>query len=93
MEIVIIFSLVASVLLLHRPLYAIFNKLFIRQQFRKFIANETFYHSIVSRYIKYYNRLNLEEQRKFLFRTYLFRKSRRFHYIEVQESAEMPILK
>jgi Mlc titration factor MtfA (ptsG expression regulator) len=92
MEIVIIFSLVAAVLLLHRPVAAIFNQFYIKQQFRKFIANETFYHSIVSRYIKYYNRLNLEEQRKFLFRTYLFRKSRRFHYIEVQESAEMPIL-
>lgn len=92
MEIVIIFSLVAAVLLLHRPLAAIYNKLYVRQQFRKFIAVETFYHSVVSRYIKYYNRLNLEDQRKFLFRTYLFRKSRRFHYIEVQESAEMPIL-
>jgi Mlc titration factor MtfA (ptsG expression regulator) len=92
MEIVIIFSLVASVLLLHRPVSAIIHKLYIRQQFRKFIANETFYHSVVSRYIKYYNRLNLEEQRKFLFRTYLFRKSRKFHYIEVKESAEMPIL-
>jgi len=43
-------------------------------------------------YLKYYNRLNLEEQRKFLFRTYLFRKAKRFHYIEVNESAEMPIL-
>ena len=92
MEIVIIFSLVAAVLVLHRPLSAIYNKLYVRQQFRKFITVETFYHSVVSRYIKYYNRLNLEDQRKFLFRTYLFRKSRRFHYIEVQESAEMPIL-
>ncbi len=92
MEILIISSLVAAVLLLHRPVSAIFNKLYIRQQFRKFIVNETFYHSVISRYIKYYNRLNLEDQRKFLFRTYLFRKSRRFHYIEVQESAEMPIL-
>jgi len=92
MELVIIFSLVAAVLLLHRPVYAIFHKLYVTQQLRKFVANETFYHSVVSKYIKYYNRLSLEEQRKFLFRTYLFRKSRRFHYIEVQESAEMPIL-
>lgn len=92
MEIVIISSLVAAVLILHRPVSAIFNQLYIRQQFRKFVVKETFYHSIVSRYIKYYNRLKLEDQRKFLFRTYLFRKSRRFHYIEVKESAEMPIL-
>ncbi|HEX4852151.1 MAG TPA: zinc-dependent peptidase, partial [Puia sp.] len=92
MEIVIISSLVAAVLLLHRPFSALFHQLYVRQQYRKFVAKETFYHSIVSRYIRYYNRLNLEDQRKFLFRTYLFRKSRRFHYIEVNESAEMPIL-
>jgi Mlc titration factor MtfA (ptsG expression regulator) len=92
MEIVIISSLVAAVLLLHRPVSGLFHQLYIRQQFRKFVVKETFYHSIVSRYIKYYNRLSLEEQRKFLFRTHLFKKSRRFHYIEVNESAEMPIL-
>ncbi|HTQ28832.1 MAG TPA: zinc-dependent peptidase [Puia sp.] len=92
MEIVIISSLVLSVLLLHRSVSSLFNKLYVRQQYRKFVAKETFYHSVVSRYLQYYNRLNLEEQRKFLFRTYLFKKYRRFHYIEVEESAEMPIL-
>jgi MtfA peptidase len=92
MEILIISSLVLSVLVLHRSASALFNKLYVRQQFRKFVAQETFYHSVVSRYLQYYNRLSLEEQRKFLFRTYLFKKYRRFHYIEVQESAEMPIL-
>lgn len=92
MEIVIITSLVAAVFILHRPLTTLFNHLYLKQQFRKFISNETFYHSVVSRHIHYYNRLNLDDQRKFLFRTYLFKKSRRFHYIEVQESAEMPIL-
>src|SRR5215475_158680 len=92
MEIVIISSLVAAVLLLHRPFSALYLKLYVRRQQRKFIANETFYHSVVSRYIRYYNRLSLDDQRKFLFRTFLFRKSRRFHYIEVKENAEMPIL-
>ncbi|PWT77836.1 MAG: hypothetical protein C5B59_02980 [Bacteroidetes bacterium] len=92
MEIVIVSSLVAAVLLLHRPFSALYLQLYVRRQTRKFVANETFYHSVVSRHIRYYNRLNLEDQRKFLFRTYLFRKSRRFHYIEVNESAEMPIL-
>jgi len=92
MEILIISSLVLSVLLLHRSFSVLFNKFYVRQQFRKFVANETFYHSVVSRYINYYNRLSLEEQRKFLFRTYLFKKYRKFHYIEVEETAEMPIL-
>ncbi len=92
MEIVIISSLVLAVIFLHRSVPALIYKLHVRQQFRKFVSKETFYHSVVSRHLKYYNRLNLEEQRKFLFRTFLFKKSRHFHYIEVQETAEMPIL-
>ena len=92
MEVLVIFSVVAAVLLLHRPVYLFANQLYTKVQWRKFIEKETFYHSVVSRYFKYYNRLGLAEQRKFLFRTYLFRKARRFHYIEVRESPEMPIL-
>jgi len=92
MEFIIIVALVTTVLILHRPLSALYNKLYISRQQRKFIECETFYHSVVSRYIRYYNRLSLEDQHKFLFRTFLFRKARRFHYIEVRESAEMPIL-
>ncbi|HEY4154658.1 MAG TPA: zinc-dependent peptidase [Puia sp.] len=92
MEIIIIVSLVVAVLILHRTLSELFNKFYIRRQQRKFIASETFYHSIVSRYIRFYNKLSLEDQHKFLFRTFLFKKARKFHYIEVKESAEMPIL-
>jgi Mlc titration factor MtfA (ptsG expression regulator) len=92
MEFIIIVALVTAVLILHRPLTALYNKLYVSRQQRKFIECETFYHSVVSKYIRYYNRMSLEDQRKFLFRTFLFKKSRRFHYIEVKESAEMPIL-
>lgn len=92
MEIIIIASLVLGILILHKPVAYLYNKIYIRQQFRNFLSNETFYHSVVSGHVKYYNRLGLEDQRKFLFRTYLFKKAKRFHYIEVQESAEMPIL-
>jgi hypothetical protein len=92
MEFIIIVVLVIGILILHKPLSVVFNRLYIKHQQRKFVECETFYHSIVSKYIRYYNRLGLEDQRKFLFRTFLFRKARRFHYIEVKESAEMPIL-
>jgi MtfA peptidase len=92
MEILVIISVVVAVLLLRRPVYLIVNQLYTKFQLKKFIEKETFYHSVVSRYFKYYNRLGLEEQRKFLFRTFLFKKSRNFHYIEVKESPEMSIL-
>lgn len=92
MEILITLSLVYGIILLHRPVGEWFLRLYEKRQFRFFLAQETYYHSIVSRYLKYYNRLTLEEQRKFLFRTFMFRKSKRFHYTDVKESAEMPVL-
>src|SRR5580693_1970797 len=92
MEIIIIASFVLGILILHKPVAFLFNRIYIKQQHRKFLSSETFYHSVVSSHVKYYNRLGLEDQRKFLFRTFLFKKAKRFHYIEVQESAEMPIL-
>lgn len=92
MEILIIFLVVCSILVLHNPVGEWINRLYVKRQYKSFLSQETFYHAIVSRYIRYYNRLNLEEQHKFLFRAYLFRKAKRFHYIEVSESTEMSIL-
>src|ERR1700761_5956065 len=92
MEIVVIISLVVGILLLNRPVTLLFQRLYNTYQFKRFAACETFYHSIISRHFRYYNRLGLEEQRKFLFRTYLFQHSKNFHYIEVEQTAEMPIL-
>ena len=68
------------------------SRLQVKNQYQKFLTQETWYHSVIAPHLRYYNRLSLEDQRKFLFRTYVFRKAKRFHYIEVTESAEMPIL-
>ncbi len=92
MEIVVIIALVLGILLLNRPVTLLFQRLHTKHQYKRFIASETFYHSVVSKYFKYYNRLNLDEQRKFLFRTYMFQHAKNFHYIEVEQNAEMPIL-
>lgn len=92
MEIFFIFMVVFGVIVLQGPVSKAYNRFYVKRQYKLFLAQETFYHSIIAPHLKYYNRLNLEEQRKFLFRTYLFRKAKRFHYIEVSESAEMPIL-
>ena len=92
MELVIISSLVLGVLLLNRPVTLLFQQIQTKQQFKKFLSRETFYHAIISRHFTYYNRLSLEDQRKFLFRVYLFQHSKSFHYIEVQATEEMPIL-
>ncbi|OQP63471.1 hypothetical protein A3860_24320 [Niastella vici] len=92
MEIVIIFLVVLGIIVLQGPVIKMYNFLYEKRQYKLFLAQETFYHSIVSRDLKYYNRLSVENQHRFLFRTFLFQKAKKFHYIEVQESAEMPIL-
>lgn len=92
MEIVFIIVVIVGMILLQYPAIEWFNKLSVKRQYTKFLVHETFYHSVVSRYFKYYNRLSHEEQKKFLFRAYLFKKAKKFHYIEVAETPEMPIL-
>jgi len=92
MEILIIFAVVFGIIILQGPIIRWYTYLYEKRQYKAFLTQETFYHSIVSQYLKYYNRLAVAEQHKFLFRTFLFKKAKRFHYIEVDESAEMPIL-
>src|ERR1700683_1249946 len=92
MEIIFICSLVLGTLLLTRPVTLLVQRLYNRHQIKRFIVRETFYHSVVSRHLTYYNRLVLQEHLKFLFRTWLFQHSKNFRYIEVEQTAEMPIL-
>lgn len=92
MEILVISLVVVSIILLHGPVSEWLNRLQIKRQYKQFLAQEPYYHSVITRYLRYYNRLSLENQHKFLFRTFLFRRAKRFHYIEVNETPEMPIL-
>ena len=92
MEILLIILLIVGLIVLQTPASDWFEELNNRRLYKKFLQDEIFYHSVVSKHFKYYNKLSLSDQRKFLFRTYLFRKAKRFHYIEVTETPEMPIL-
>jgi len=92
MEISIIFLVVFGIIVLQGPVLKCYNYLYEKRQYKLFLGQETFYHAIVSQHLKYYNRLSNDNQHKFLFRTYLFKKAKKFHYIEVEECAEMPIL-
>jgi Mlc titration factor MtfA (ptsG expression regulator) len=92
MEILIIFLVVFGIIVLQGPVIKWYNFLYEKRQYKLFLAQETFYHSLVAQNLKYYNRLSVDDQHKFLFRTWLFRKAKKFHYIEVEESSEMPVL-
>lgn len=92
MEILFILLSVIGIVFLYQPVMDWLIKLQCKAQFKKFLAQEAWYHTVIAPHMRFYNRLNTEDQRKFLFRTYLFRRAKRFHYIEVNETAEMPIL-
>jgi len=92
MEILVISLLIFGIIAGYGPVSEWINKLNVKRQYKSFLSQETFYHSIISNHFRFYNRLGLEDQRKFLFRTYLFKKAKKFHYIEVKENAEMPLL-
>ena len=92
MEIIFTLLFITAVVFLYEPITSVLRRFNERRHYRQFRQVQTYYHSIISTHIRYYNRLSSADQEKFLFRTYLFQKARRFHFIEVQESAEKPIL-
>lgn len=92
MEIALLFLIIVGMIILQTPAKNWLERLNVRRQYKRFLAQESYYHSIVSKYCRYFNRMGAEDQRKFLFRTFLFRRAKKFHYIEVSETPEMPIL-
>ena len=51
-----------------------------------------FEHDTVSKYISYYNKLPEAGKLRFLKRVYYFKNSKHFHYVDLEEKPEMPVL-
>lgn len=66
--------------------------LLTRWYMRKFESDSSYYHTVLLRYLPYYRLLSPDLQEKFLRRTYLFSKWHKFHYVEISEKREMPVL-
>lgn len=92
MQIIFTLVIVLGIIIFHQPVMGLVNRLRTKRQYRKFQQVQTYYHSVITPHLRFYNRLSTADQAKFLFRTYLFQTSKRFHYIEVEARAEMPIL-
>jgi Mlc titration factor MtfA (ptsG expression regulator) len=92
MEIVIICLLVFSTIFLFDRFYPRFEKYLLFRKKKGFNQHEPYYREIVARNIRYFHRLDSEQQQKFLFRTYLICRSKKFHYVGVQPKPEMPVL-
>src|SRR3990170_351980 len=59
---------------------------------KEFLEHETYYRNLISTHLRFFHCLDASQQDKLLFRTYLFNRSRKFHYVGVQPSREMPVL-
>ncbi len=59
---------------------------------RYYRKDASFYHQILSTHYKYYNRLSDADKERFLWRTFQFVNSKRFHFIGLREREEMSIL-
>ncbi len=92
MEVVLICLLVFGIVFLFDALYPRYEGFLLYRRKKGFMQHEPYYRDLISRNIRYFHRLDAEQQRKFLLRTYLFHRSKRFHYVEVQAKPEMPVL-
>jgi Mlc titration factor MtfA (ptsG expression regulator) len=92
MELVIICLLIVVSMLLFIAVPSLEEKFVLYRRQKSYTSQKDFYRNLVSLHIPYFHRLDEEQQDKFLFRTHLFYKSKRFHYIDVQAKPEMPVL-
>ena len=60
--------------------------------YKELVAVARFEHDIVSKYISYYNKLPDAGKLRFLKRVYYFKNSKHFHYVDLEEKPEMPVL-
>ena len=92
MEIVFTCLLVFCTIFAFDMLNGRLQKFLLYRRRKGFENHETYFRSIIASNIRYFNFVNLELQQKWLFRTYLIYRSKKFHYVDVQKSDEMPIL-
>lgn len=92
MEIVFICLLVFSIIFAFDALHVRLQKFLLYRRKKGFEQHETYFRALISSNIRYFNKLDMDLQHKWLFRTYLFYRSKKFHYVGVEKSDEMPIL-
>lgn len=92
MEVIIIYLLLFGAILLFNVLSPYFERYLLQRKRKGFVQQETYYRNLVSLNIRSFHRLDAEQQDKLLFRTYLFHRSKKFHYVGVEPKPEMPVL-
>ena len=92
MEIVFICLLVFSTVFLFDLLNNRWQYFLLYRRRKGFELHEEQFRKLIASNIRYFNKVDEATQQKWLFRAYLFFRSKKFHYVGVDRKEEMPIL-
>ncbi len=92
MEVVFICITVFFTITLFSILQEPASRLLQRLRYKSFLKVEEYYRNMVSAHLAYFRRLNETEQHRLLFRTYLIHRAKKFDYVGVEKTEEMPVL-
>ncbi len=92
MEVIITCLVILLTVILSEKLPPFIDLFLMKRQKKVFEQHKPFYLRIVSPKLRYFHCLDQQQQDKLLFRTYLFHRSKKFHYVDVEASMEMPVL-
>src|SRR5215216_5915933 len=84
---------------MHNPLHKIIGAIIsnkntdsVPAEYKELVAVTKFGHDTISKYISYYNKLPDAGKLRFLKRVYYFKNSKHFHYVDLEEKPEMPVM-
>ena len=92
MEVVLCCLLLFVIVILFERMAPFYERFLINRKKKEFLEHESYYRNLISTHLRFFHCLDAGQQDKLLFRTYLFNRSRKFHYVGVQASPEMPVL-
>lgn len=92
MQVMFFLILLTGIVALLEPVHSRIRQFLIVQLKWGFRKKKEAYHALFITRLRFYNRLNEEEQHKFLLRTFVFEHSKQFHFIDLTETAEKTAL-
>lgn len=92
MEVIVICLIVLSAVFFIHVFLPWLERFLLYRKKKGFKCQESFYRKTIAQHLPYFHRLDAEQQSLYLFRTYLFQKSKKFHYVGVKATPEIPIL-
>lgn len=92
MEVVVYCLFIISTVLIAEVISRLHARYKLDRKRKAFQEERPCYESLVSRNLRYFHCLDSRQQEDFLFRTFLFHQSKKFHYVGVKARPEMPIL-